>query len=780
MTTPQESTTFTLPVAGMTCQGCANSIQKALSAVAGVSLAEVNFGSRSATVERDVSIATNAMIAKAIRDAGFEVPDISPDKKRNLAEDIAFGEDAERVAEARTKRNFILASSLFALMLVAHQLGVPYPALVAIATPAVFVAGLDILKDGMRAAKRRSPDMNTLVGAGVLVAFVAASLAPLSHEVFGHGMDNLHAALMILVFVLLGRMLEGRARSHAGGAVRGLLNLAPDTARILRGGEEIEVPLGEVKLGNLVLVRPGERLPVDGQVTAGQSDVDESQLTGESFPVVRKGGDHVHAGSTNGTGALTIRAEAIGESSALGRIAQAVYAAQGSRAPAQRLADRVSRVFVPIVLLVALSSFLGTWLNAGFVDGSFDFETSLGGLTMAFGRLVAVLVVACPCALGLATPTAILVASDRGAKEGLLVKEASALEHLALVDTILFDKTGTLTAGEPELRRIFVADDFTPPGPGLMAGADAPEPECASAHPEARALAEAALLGLAAAVERLSEQPIARALVAEASERSLTIFPCPDFQAQPGRGVCGTVRHRKMWLGSPRAALENGVPEDLVKRVSADFAAAGETPVFVTQDGVYAGAFGLFDKPRSTSAIAIQKLLALGVTPEILSGDHTGAVAAVAKELGIAKFEGELLPEQKAARVAAMTSASRLVAMVGDGVNDAPALAAATVGIAMGGGADVAIEAADCALLIDDPERIVSLIHLARKTRATIRANLLWAFGYNVLALPLAAGALSPWTSWSLPASWAAATMAASSVIVVTNSLRLRNVKLGS
>jgi Cu+-exporting ATPase len=772
--------TLTTPVAGMTCQGCANSIQKALSGLEGVFEAEVNFGSRSAKVVRDPAVATAAIIGEAIREAGFEVPDLESGQKRSLAEDIAFGEGAERVAEARTKRNFVLSLALFLGMLGAHQIGVPYWVLVAIAAPAVFVAGLDILKDGLHAAKRRSPDMNTLVGAGVLVAFTAAALAPLSPEVFGHGMDNLHAALMILVFVLLGRMLEGRARSRAGGAVRALLNLAPDRARVLRKGEEVEVGLDEVKVGNLVLVRPGERIPVDGQVASGHSEVDESQLTGESFPVERSGGDRVHAGSLNGTGALTIKTEAVGESSALGRIAEAVHAAQGSRAPAQRLADRVSRVFVPVVLGVAAIAFFGTWLSAGFTDAGFDWSAARTGLTPAFGRLVAVLVVACPCALGLATPTAILVASGRGAKEGLLIKDAAALEHLALVDTILFDKTGTLTAGEPELRRVLVADDFTPPGPGLMAGPDAPMPVAAGTSPEALREGEKALLGLAAAVEKLSEQPLARAIVGAATAESVTIFPCLDFAAQPGRGVTGTVRKRAMWLGSPRAAIEAGLPADLVRRLAADFAEAGETPVIVTQDGKYAGAFGFYDSPRTTSAATIVALKKLGLSAQILSGDHPGAVAAIAKDLGIEAFHGQLLPEQKAERITEMTKSGRLVAMVGDGVNDAPALAAATVGIAMGGGADVAIEAADCALLVDDPRRIVSLIHLARKTRSTIRGNLLWAFSYNVLALPVAAGALSPWTSWSLPASWAAAAMAASSVVVVTNSLRLHRTKLNA
>ena len=780
-----------LPVAGMTCQGCANAIERVLGKLDGVESAEVNFGSRSARIAYGPAIGP-AELAAAVRGAGYEVPDDIglPGATRDLAAELAFADEAEQRAEARTHRDFVVAACALVLVMVLGQFATPYWLLSLIASLTVAVAGRAIALDGIAAVRRGSPDMNTLVALGVGVAWLASLFAPLSHAIFGHGHDHLHAALMILAFVLLGRKLEGRARRSAGGAVRALLDLTPDTARVLRAGVEVEVPLAEVKPGSLVLVRPGERLPVDAEVTAGSSEVDESQLTGESFPVERRPGDKVHAGSINGTGALTLRCTAVGPSSALGRITQAVHAAQGSKAPAQRLADRVSRVFVPIVLGIAALAFV-----AALATGA--------GWPVALGRLVAVLVVACPCALGLATPTAILVASDRGAREGLLIKEAAALEELSLVNRIVFDKTGTLTAGKPQLRRILVTTDFVPPpapGPGGMPDPSAPAPEPAGASDEAYATAQAGLLSLAAALERSSEQPIARALVGAAEDDGLFLFPSQDFAAQPGRGVTGTVRRRSLWLGSPRAARELGLPRELVDAWTGQLADAGETPVFMTVDGQLAGAFALFDEPRPDSQRAVLELRELGIEPSLYSGDHPGAVAAVARQLGIEDHAGELLPSDKAERITDLrggakgcakaqaaegagatssTSTDRLrVAMVGDGVNDAPALAAADVGIAMGGGADVAIEAADCALLVDEPLRLASLVRLARATRSTIRSNLAWAFGYNVVALPLAAGVLAPWTSWSLPATWAAAAMAGSSVLVVTNSLRLRLVRL--
>ena len=788
-----------MPVAGMTCQACAGAVERALGRLDGVAEAAVNFGSRSARVDYDSGAVTAAELAAAVRAAGYEVPDWigDDDAPRDLAAEVAFAEEAERAHAARTRRDAVVAAVAFLALMALGPLDLPYAVPLAVTTVAVLVAGWTTLKDGWVAARRLDPDMNTLVAMGVGTAWLAAVGSPLDHAVFGHGHDHMHAATMILAFVLAGRALESRARQSAGGAVRALLDLTPDTARVLRRGEEAEVPLAEVRPGSLVLVRPGERLPVDGEVTAGASEVDESQLTGESFPVERGPGDRVHAGSINGSseraGALTLRATAVGASSALGRITRAVHAAAGSKAPAQRLADRVSRVFVPVVLGVALLA-----LVAGLATGT--------GWPVSLGRLVAVLVVACPCALGLATPTAILVASDRGAREGLLVKEAAALETLATIDRVVFDKTGTLTAGTPALRRVLVDAAFAPPpapGPGGLPDPTTPDPDPAGASPAAREAAETGLLALAAALERSSEQPIARALVAAAGARGLTIFPAQDFQAWPGRGVTGTVRRRALWLGSPRAAREalddgsltgpDGAVATGAARVEAwvaELTAGGETPVLAAVDGRLVGAFGLFDAPRPDAAETVAALGRLDVATSLYSGDHPAAVAAIAAELGIDDHAGELLPADKAARIAELRGAGAgsagtdgadvgaRVAMVGDGVNDAPALAAADVGVAMGGGADVAIEAADCALLVDEPRRLVTLVRLARAARGTIRTNLAWAFGYNVVAIPLAAGALAPWTAWSLPATWAAAAMAGSSVLVVLNSLRLRVARL--
>ena len=521
--------------------------------------------------------------------------------------------------------------------------------------------------------------------------------------------------------------------------MRALLDLAPPTARVLRRGEEIEVPLAEVKPGNLVLLRPGERVPVDGEILSGASSLDESMLTGEAMAVERGPGERVHAGTLNGHGALNVRATGIGERSVLGRIAAAVHAAQGSKAPVQRLADRVSAWFVPMVLLVAAAT-LVAWLAAG------------AGWETALARVVSVLVVACPCALGLATPTAVMVATDRGAREGCLFRDAGALERLAGANVLVLDKTGTVTLGRPTLRRVVILGDGD--------------------------LDEAELLRLAAAVERSSEQPLARAITAAAGERGVPPAAARDFRAEPGRGVRGLVGERTVWLGSPRAAEERGLgTEELAMRVE-EVSREGATPVVVAVDDVARGLFALGDPPRPESARAVRALEEAGLEVLLLSGDHPNVVRAVARELGIARWEGALRPEDKAERVRELRTAGRGVAMAGDGINDALALTEADVGFAMGGGADVAIEAADGALLRDDPSRLPVLIRLARRTMGTIRANLAWAFGYNVVALPLAAGVLAPWTGWAIPAPWSAAAMAASSVLVVSNSLRLRWARL--
>ncbi|MEM7305690.1 MAG: heavy metal translocating P-type ATPase [Planctomycetota bacterium] len=723
-----------IPIRGMTCQACALAVERALARVPGVARAEVNYGSRTATIERDASRANGPALRAAVERAGYGVPDDAGDAVRSLREDVEFSERAEADELRRNRRDVLLALALGVPTAVAVARDDPGPWPLLFATPLVFVAGWRILASGAKAARRGAPDMNTLVGLGSVAAWGSAALAPLFPEVLGHGVHHFRAAAMILGFVLIGRWLEGRARSRAGGAVRALLDLAPPTARVFRRGEEVEVPLAEVRPGNLVLVRPGERLPVDGRVLDGRSTVDESMLTGESVPLDVGPGDAVHAGTLNGLGALSVQAAGVGADSAVGRIAAAVHAAQGSRAPVQRLADRVSAVFVPVVLAIAAAAFAGT-LIAG------------GGTPAAVGRVVAVLVVACPCALGLATPTAVIVAVGRGARDGVLIQRAGAIEELARVDTVALDKTGTLTRGEPALARVVALG-------GESAGDEA--------------------LAHAAAVERSSEQPLARAIVAAAEERGLQLPPCLGFEAEPGRGVRGEVRGLEVWVGSPRAADERGLASDALGRALAGVTERGETPVVIALGAEPAAVLGLSDRLRGESAAAVRSLRELRLTPRILSGDHPAAVAAAAEALDIAEHEGQLTPADKAERIRAARAAGRRVLMLGDGINDALALEAADVGVAMGGGADVALEAADAALLRDDVAAVAALVDLGRRAMGTIRQNLVWAFAYNAIALPLAAGALSPWTGWTLPPAWGAAAMAGSSVAVVLNSLRLR------
>jgi Cu+-exporting ATPase len=569
---------------------------------------------------------------------------------------------------------------------------------------------------------------------GALTAWFAAAAGVIRPELVHDGASHVHAVVMIIAFVLLGRELEGRARARAGDAVRALLDLAPPTARVLRRGEEQVVPLAEVQRGNLVRIRPGERIPVDGTILSGTTSVDESMLTGESMPVERGAGDKLHAGTLNGNGSVSLQATGVGRDSALGRIAEAVRRAQGSKAPVQRLADRVSAVFVPIVLAIALVT-LVAWLASG------------AGASVAIAHAVSVLVIACPCALGLATPAAIMVASGRGAREGILVKSATAFETAARVDTIAFDKTGTLTRGKPELRRVELA-------PGAPVERD--------------------LLALIAAVEDHSEQPLARALVAAARERGIDLPPAEDFRAEPGLGVRARVRGKLVWIGSPSLASARGAGDVPVEPLLAAIQTRGETPVLVSIDGAFVAALGLADAARTSSGETVRALRELGADVAILSGDHPRAVAALAAELGVQDARGALRPDDKVRAIAELRARGRRVAMVGDGINDAPALSAADVGIAMGGGADVALAAADCALLVDDPARVVTLVQLSRATVRIVRENLAWAFAYNVIGLPLATGALESWIGWSVHSGPAAAAMAASSVLVVLNSLRLR------
>lgn len=718
-----EPKTLRFPIAGMSCQACAATLEKAISAVPGVESAEVSYGARSATVryasERDVPAAVRA----AVRRAGYGTPEEDP---QGLESQVRFAEQAERAARRALTWRAVLAALLAPIVLFGHVLGLPHASVLVAAALVQFVAGGALLRDGLRNLLRAAPDMNTLVALGSLSAFLSGALAPGLPRVLDPA--HLHASPLILAFVLVGRWLEGRAHARVGSAVRELLGRVPDRVRVFRRGQQVEVPLAEVRPGNLVFVRPGERLPVDGEVVDGRSEIDESQLTGEPIPVERGPGQRVHAGTINGNGSLSIRAEGIGADSVLGRITRSVHEAQGSRAPIQGLADRVSAVFVPAVLGAALLTGL-IWALVGS-DGS-----------TALSRAISVLVVACPCALGLATPTAVMVAVARGAREGILLRNAGALEALTTVDVVALDKTGTLTEGRPRLVR-FETENTT----------------------------EDEVLALVGAVEAHSEQPLGRALHAAARERGLSLVPASDFRAEPGRGVQARVDEHDVWVGSPRGAVAHGWKETDLERLAPE---GGETPVLVSVDGRPAARLYLADGLREHAREAVATLQEAGLEVRLLSGDASVATAAIAGALGVVAHEGGLSPEEKAARVRTWQAEGRRVLMIGDGINDALALSVATTGIAMGNGADVAIASADGALLREDPRQVGALLRLSREALHTIRTNLVWAFGYNVIALPLAAGVLVPWTGWAIPPSWAAFAMALSSIGVVTNSLRL-------
>jgi len=736
---PPPETSLQIPISGMSCQACAHKVERILSESTGVERAEVNFGSRSAQLILDGGAIDEGLISRDLAELGFGIPE-GAFGGRTLEEDVSFSEHAAGEEVARNRRGFWLAAIGTLVLIAGHRLHWPHALQPLLAAPVVFIAGRDILVRGWRSARHGAPDMNTLVGLGTSVAWGAGVLGLLFPRWLGDAGDHVHAATMITAFVLLGRWMEARARSKAGDAVRALLERTPATARVLRLGQEVEVPVADVKVGQMVLVRPGERLPVDGNVMQGETAIDESLLTGESFPVEHGPGDRVWAGTINGLGAISLQATGVGAISAIGRITRAVREAQGSRAPIQRLADRVSAIFVPTVLSIAVLTLI-VWLAAG------DPAT-------AVSRAVSVLVIACPCALGLATPTAILVASGRGAREGVLVRSAETIERLAAIDTVVFDKTGTLTAGEPSVRTVLLAE-----------GGDE--------------RARERVLALAASAELGSEQPLAAGIVQYAREAGIQIPAPRDFQAEPGCGVRAQVDAVAVWVGSPRGALNRGADPATIEAWASELAGEGETPVIVEADGVAIGALGLFDEARPGAREAIDRLRHLGVESRLLSGDHPGAVEKLANLLGIGEAQGRLRPEEKAAEVRELERSQRHAAMVGDGINDAPALAAAHVGIAMGGGADVALEAADCTLLRDDPRRVPTLLRLGRRTMGTIRVNLIWAFGYNALGLPLAAGALYPWyPEATITPAIAAAAMSASSVCVVLNSLRLRWISL--
>ncbi len=746
------ATTAELSIVGMTCAACVRRIERALRSVDGVEEATVNLVTGRATVRYAPETTHLRALADAVRAAGYEVPAAPPPATSHV--DASVRAEAQAQAEAREQRSLridvIVAAALSLPLLVIAMSHGAIPGTegtfgrwsqFALATPVVFGPGRRFLRLAWAALRHRAADMNTLVSLGVLAAWGYSTVALIAPGLFPHAEHGaqphlyFEAAAAILSFVLLGKLMETRARGRLSDAVRGLIALTPKTAHRIRGHVEEDIPVAELVADDLVLVRPGERIASDGEVVRGASAVDESMLTGESLPVDKQAGAMVYGGTQNHSGALTIRITRTGGDTALARIVQAVEQAQGSRAPIARLADVVSSWFVPIVLGIALLTAL-VW---ALVD------PTAGGLATAVERFVAVLVIACPCALGLATPAAVAVGTGRGAELGVLVKGGAALEAASRIDTVLLDKTGTLTAGKPELTAV------------VPLGID-----------------EGDLLRLVAAVERESEHPVAQALVRGAVSRGATLVEARAFRSEPGLGVEAEVDGRTVWIGTSAWLARAGIDTAALAATADTLAARGQTPSFIAVEGALAGLVAVADRPAEGAREAVAALKHLGIEVAMVTGDRLGTARAVAAELGIDRIVAEVRPEEKARVVAEERARGRRVAMVGDGVNDAPALAGAHVGIAIGSGTDIAVAAADIALLRGGVAGLPTALRLARRTLTTIRQNLFWAFVYNIIGVPIAAGVLAPWTGWTLSPVLASAAMSLSSVSVLVNSLRLR------
>lgn len=740
-----------LPIEGMTCAACVRRIERAVSRVPGVKSAAVNLVTQRAHVVRDASQATEQDIINAIVEAGYTVPRPSPEASLPEAGESETTIDTED-REARAIRRDLIISAVFSVPLVI--IAMSHGAIpgtggtfggflqLALATPVVFGPGRRFFRLAWAALKHHSADMNTLVSLGVGSAWLYSALVVVAPGIFphaGHG-RTLHvyfeAAAAVISFVLLGKLLETRARKRLSDAVRGLVALRPKTAHLLRGEDEIEVAAASLAPGDVIVIRPGERIPADGEVIRGASAVDASMLTGESIPIDASIGSEVSGGTLNVTGALTVRVTKTGKASALARIIEAVEQAQGSKAPIARFADVVSGYFVPIVLGIGLVTMV-VW---------FAFTPTAEGFATAVERFVAVLVIACPCALGLATPAAVAVGTGRGAELGVLVKGGAALEAASRIDTVLLDKTGTLTTGKPTLTDVVAASSFD----------------------------ETTLLALAGSAEMGSEHPIARAIVDGAKARGARVEQPIELTAEMGYGIEARVGSRRVRAGTAawmRAADID--PSSLEARAGA-LAEEGKTPSFLAVDGALAGLVAVADRPSPEARRALDELRKMGIETAMVTGDRRATAEAIARELGIDRVIAEVRPEDKARVVASERARGRRVAMVGDGINDAPALAAADVGIAIGSGADIAVAAADVALLHGGLHGLVTTLRLARATLSTIRQNLFWAFLYNVAGIPIAAGVLYPFTGWLLSPVIAGAAMSLSSVSVLLSSLRLR------
>ncbi len=761
-----------LNIGGMTCSACVSHIENALREVPGVAEANVNLGVERATVEFIPGIVELSDLQAAVEGAGYRVEGFndSGDQEREL-------ERLSKVKEIRELRNRLMFAGAGAILLflgtfdvfpwVSNLMGRNYyPFLLwALATPVQFWAGSNFYTSGLGALKHGTSNMHTLIALGTTVAY-AYSVTVVLLDAFSPGVlaDNsieakvyFDTAAIIVALILLGRFLEAGARGRTSEAIRRLIGLRPTSARVLRDGNEIDIPVDQVIIGDTVMVRPGEKIPVDGLVTDGYSAVDESMLTGESMPVEKVPGDKIFGATINSNGALYFEATQVGGETVLAQIIGLVEEAQGSKAPIQRLADQVASYFVPAVIIASLAAF-AFWMLLGPAPV----------LTFSTLVLVSVLIIACPCALGLATPTAIIVGTGKGAELGVLIKQAEALEIAHKVDTVVLDKTGTLTTGKPVVTDLIVSDES--------------------------GSSEQDLLFLAASAERGSEHPLGEAIVMEAQARGLTLEPVSAFEAIPGRGISAQVDGRSVRFGNLALMEDSGVLVNGLSEQASALAAQGKTPMFLASDGRAVGLIAVADTVKPEASEGLARLRRMGLEVVMLTGDNVQTAHAIAGQLGVERVEAEVLPQDKAAVIKRLQAEGRVVAMVGDGINDAPALVQADVGLAMASGTDVAMESADITLMRSDVNGVATALELSRQTIRTIKQNLFWAFFYNVMLIPVAAGVLYPvfqglggvpgglefffGEQGFLNPALAALAMAFSSVTVVANSLRLRRAKV--
>lgn len=728
-------------VRGMTCAACVSTVEKALKGLYGVLRVTVNLAAEKASVEYIPSIIGFNDFKKAVMDAGYSAEQIT-------------GDYADREKEQRERefydlrKSLLISASLTALIILGSLIRIPFlsewPVLFLLSTPVQFWAGMRFHRAAWSALKHKTTNMNTLIAVGTFAAYIYSVIATFTPQVFlrgGVAPDVYYdTSATIITLILLGRLLEAKAKGKTSEAIKRLMRLQPKTARVLRDDTEKEILIDEVMVGDIVVMRPGERVPVDGEIIDGYSTVDESMLTGESLPVEKSAGGRVFGGTINRAGSFKLRAMRIGKETALGRIIKLVEEAQGSRAPIQRLADRVASVFVPAVISIAVVTFI-VWYIFG----------PKPSFTISLMNFIAVLIIACPCALGLATPTAIMVGTGKGAEKGILIRDAEALELAHKIQAIVLDKTGTITKGEPE-----VVDMIT------INGFDAE-----------------AVLKLAASAERVSEHPLGQAIVKKAEEKRMILEEAGEFMAIPGGGVRAVVNGNTVFIGNLNLMEREGVDVSSMKGLEERISSEAKTPVFVAINKSVASVFAIADTIKEGSVDAVRDLKNMGIEVSMLTGDHKNTADSIARVVGVDRVFAEVLPEQKVDVVKALKKEGKVTAMVGDGINDAPALTEADVGIAIGTGTDIAIEASDITLIKGDLRSVVEAIRLSKLTLKTIKQNLFWAFFYNVVGIPVAAGVLYPFGGPLLNPMIASAAMAFSSVSVVSNSLRLRRKRVG-